>query len=155
MKRFINFTKMIKIGKQLEKMKGNILFWGLLIFLVACSSSNITPNSESVAGTQVSGEDVPSDTVGTTKEFNLIAKKWEFIPSTIEVNGGDKVILNINSVDVDHGFSISAFNVNENLKAGKTTRIEFIADKKGSYTFFCSVFCGSGHPLMKGELIVN
>ena len=41
------------------------------------------------------------------------------------------------------------------IKPGKTTTVEFLADKQGEFTIFCSVFCGSGHPTMKGSLVVK
>ncbi len=89
------------------------------------------------------------------KKFDLIAKQWAFEPSVIRVNQGDSVVLTIKSVDVDHGFGLSAFNVKVDLEPNETATVEFVADKKGTFTFFCSVFCGSGHGSMKGSLIVE
>lgn len=89
------------------------------------------------------------------REFDMTAKKWDFTPSTITVNEGDVVRLNIKSEDVTHGFALFEFGVNERLTPGKTTTVEFIADKAGEYTFFCSVPCGSGHGNMNGKLIVE
>lgn len=59
------------------------------------------------------------------------------------------------STDVDHGLAISAFGVNKTVKAGTTEQIEFVADKQGTFTIFCSVFCGAEHGSMKGTLIVE
>ena len=89
------------------------------------------------------------------KEFKITAKQFSFEPGTIEVNKGDKVRLIVTSVDVPHGFSIREYNINERLDVGKPVTIEFTADKEGSFTTFCSVFCGSGHSSMKGKLIVR
>jgi len=89
------------------------------------------------------------------KEFDITAKQWEFTPSTIRINEGDMVKLNIKNLDVAHGFAIFEFNVNERLPTGKTTVVEFTADKKGEYIFFCSVPCGRGHKDMKGKLVVE
>lgn len=89
------------------------------------------------------------------RSFSMTAKQWSFEPSTITVNKGDKVKLTIKSVDVNHGFAISEFGVNRTLAAGKTEVIEFTADKTGTFSFFCSVMCGSGHKSMKGTLIVK
>jgi cytochrome c oxidase subunit 2 len=33
--------------------------------------------------------------------------------------------------------------------------VEFVADKAGTFTFSCSVYCGKGHRGMKGELVVS
>lgn len=89
------------------------------------------------------------------KEFDIIAKNWEFIPDTIEVNLGDKVELHIKSVDVVHGFALPDFGINEKLEPHQDVHVEFVADKKGIFTFACSVPCGSGHRGMKGQLIVK
>ena len=89
------------------------------------------------------------------KEFSITAKQFEFIPSTITVNTGDTVRLSVTSIDVAHGFSISQFKVSEVLAINETKVIEFVADKAGTYSMFCSVFCGSGHGQMRGTLIVN
>lgn len=89
------------------------------------------------------------------KLFTITAKNWEFSPSTIKVKKGDTVRLTIKSVDVDHGFKLVDFNVNQPLKPGQTATVEFIADKSGSFSFTCNVFCGPGHKDMRGTLIVE
>lgn len=89
------------------------------------------------------------------KEFEIIAKQWEFVPGIITVKQGDNVKLKITSIDVDHGIWLNEFGVNEMLEAGKTVDVEFVADKKGEFSFSCNVFCGSGHGAMRGTLIVK
>ncbi len=89
------------------------------------------------------------------KEFTIEAKQWEFIPSTLTVKQGDLVRLKITSTDVTHGFSLPEFNVNENLEPGRTVTVEFVADKKGTFSFACSVYCGAGHGSMVGQLVVQ
>jgi len=128
-------------------------------------------NGEEVTGTETTTE-IPKVEVTTTpevaptpepettpqvivKEFNIVAKRWDFDPEIIIVDLGDTVMMHVESIDVSHGFSLSSFGVNERLNPGQTTDIEFVADKKGSFTFFCNVFCGSGHGGMRGKLIVE
>ncbi len=98
---------------------------------------------------------VPATVPPAVKKFSITAQNWSFSPSTITVNKGDKVELSIKSVDVNHGFFLSAFNVNKQLKPGETVTASFTADKAGSFSFVCSVFCGSGHASMSGTLIVK
>ena len=92
---------------------------------------------------------------GEVKEFKMTAKQFQFDPATIEVNKGDKVSLIVTSVDVPHGIAIPEYSINERLDPGKPVKIEFTADKQGTFTAYCSVFCGSGHSNMKGKLIVK
>ena len=91
----------------------------------------------------------------TTKEISIIARKWEFDPAVITVKEGDSVKLDITSEDVTHGIVLSTFGIREVLKPGKTSTVEFVADTKGTFSFFCSIPCGSGHSQMKGTLIVE
>src|SRR3989344_4199015 len=93
--------------------------------------------------------------IQNVKTFDLIAKNWEFSPSSISVNQGDKVVLNIKSVDVTHGFKLADFGINKDITPGSTVKVEFTADKKGTFPFSCSVYCGSGHREMTGNLVVN
>jgi len=90
-----------------------------------------------------------------TKEFTMTARQWAFEPSEIKVRTGDAVRLKVKSVDVAHGFGLPDFNIDTRLEPGKETTVEFVANKKGTFTFFCSVFCGQGHKDMKGTLVVE
>ncbi|MBH41541.1 MAG: hypothetical protein CL685_02405 [Candidatus Magasanikbacteria bacterium] len=123
---------------------------------VVIEENNTEPTTPKTEEEKV--EEKPKEVVAPApekKSFSITAKKWEFSPGIITVNKGDEVTLSITSVDVTHGFGLSAFNIKETLEPNKTTTVTFVADKSGSFPFFCSVFCGSGHGGMKGTLIVN
>jgi cytochrome c oxidase subunit II len=115
----------------------------------------VEDRNEPVTTTPVVKPTPKPDPTPAVKNFTITAKNWEFTPGTITVKKGDKVRLTITSVDVDHGFTLSAFNVKVMLKPGETQVVEFTADKVGTFTFFCSVPCGAGHRDMKGTLIVE
>ncbi len=107
---------------------------------------------------QTGGNEIQSTQTQATpdvKEFRITARSWEFEPAIIEVNKGDKVRLIVTSVDVPHGISIPEYGINERLEVGKPVTIEFTAEKEGSFNAFCSVFCGSGHSKMKGQIVVK
>ena len=147
----------------MKKINKIILLLALGIFLVsACSqqkSENLVGQGTPVQQTQQvnSAIETPKETstTGKVKEFKITAKQFAFEPSTIEVNKGDKVRLIVTSTDVPHGIAIKEYGINERLDVGKPVTIEFTADKQGSFTAFCSVFCGSGHGNMKGKIIVK
>lgn len=92
---------------------------------------------------------------GETKEFTIEAFQFGFSPSTIKVNQGDKVRIIASSRDVPHGLAIPEFGVNMYLPGPAPKTIEFIADKKGTFTFYCNIPCGSGHSSMRGQLIIK
>jgi cytochrome c oxidase subunit 2 len=97
----------------------------------------------------------PSPAPQAVKEFTVTAKNWEFAPSSITVKKGDRVRLKITSVDVAHGLALTDFNVSVHVEPGQTQTVEFVADKVGTFTFFCNVFCGEGHRGMKGIFVVQ
>lgn len=92
---------------------------------------------------------------GGVKEFHIVAQRFSFAPDTITVNKGDVVKLTVTSVDVDHGLYIAGYGINVKVKNGEEQTAEFIAEKPGTFTFTCSVYCGSGHSHMNGKLVVN
>ncbi len=89
------------------------------------------------------------------REIKILARKFEFQPSTITVRKGEQVKLIVTSEDVDHGIAIEAFGIDQQVKAKQTKVIELMADREGKFEFSCSVFCGDGHPQMIGQLIVT
>ena len=92
---------------------------------------------------------------GESNEIKVTAKKYEFAPSAIHVKKGDHVKLVITATDKDHGFKLDAFQIDQLLKKGQATTVEFTADRAGTFPFECSHFCGLGHKKMKGELVVE
>ena len=121
------------------RMKQLFFVFGILLFLGGCATVD-------------ENEQAPS---GTVKEFLITAQNWNFTPSTIRVNHGDTVIIHAKTIEGIHGFMIPDFDVNKRLDPGEEITIQFIADKKGTFPFACSVYCGEGHTHMTGTLIVE
>jgi heme/copper-type cytochrome/quinol oxidase subunit 2 len=120
-----------------------------------------SPAVEEVKLPEVTRQPVPAPIVipdpvvqaPAVKTINMTAQQWSFTPSTITVKKGQKVKLVVESVDVDHGLFI--MDINTELKAGTTSVIEFTANEVGTFSFLCSVQCGSGHGGMRGTLVVE
>ncbi len=127
----------------------------LLVFVLGCGTT-IETHSDGDDDHESGGE-IHSGSVSTgeVKEFDMIAKQWEFEPSVIEVNLGDRVDIHVKSVDVAHGFNLPEFGVSERLEPGEVVHVEFVADKRGTFQFICHVPCGQGHSSMNGQLIVK
>lgn len=98
--------------------------------------------------------DTPADPP-PAREIKVTARKFEFLPKTISVHKGEAVKLVVTAEDVDHGFALKAFGINETIKARQTKTIALTADREGRFEFTCSVFCGDGHDDMTGELVVT
>jgi plastocyanin len=97
---------------------------------------------------------------GETKTFKITGENFKFKingadnPDMI-VNYGDKVIIEFSSVGGFHDWVVNEFNAKtKRVNNGETTTIEFIADKKGTFEYYCSV--GTHRQMgMKGKLIVK
>lgn len=89
--------------------------------------------------------------------INLQAAKYEFSPRVIKVKQGQRVTLNMISLDVVHGFALPEFGIEEELPPHEEKTVSFVADRKGNFPFVCNVICGAGHDhaSMVGNLIVE
>ena len=90
----------------------------------------------------------------------LIARAPEYgnwYPRTLRVPYGEEVTIMIRNIDtVTHGFTAPDLNLSlPEIKAGQVKVISFVADRKGSFPFMCTVWCSSRHMEMRGELIVE
>jgi len=82
--------------------------------------------------------------------------QWKFVPDTISARAGQSVELRIYNEDAyPHGFFISELGINEILIPEKETIIHIKPKSSGTYGFYCSVVCGSGHYRMSGRLMVK
>ncbi len=122
------------------------------MIVVEEEGDNEASEQEEMQDQQQTSEDMPS---GESVKITVVAKNWEFEPSVITVKEGQTLDMQIISIDVEHGFSLPDFGINKTLKPGQVEVFSFVADKKGTFSFTCSVFCGEGHRQMTGTLIVE
>ena len=87
--------------------------------------------------------------------IDVVAKKFEFVPGEIRVGRGEVVALRFTAPEVPMGFNLADFNLRADIVPGRVTTVQFTADKAGTFTFLCDVFCGSGHEDMSGTLVVT
>ena len=87
--------------------------------------------------------------------FEIRAKKFSYSPNMLKVNIGDFVRIRLISEDVTHGLFIDGYGQNTSAHPGQDGSLTFMADKRGRYSFRCSVTCGEFHPYMIGYLVVE
>ena len=100
----------------------------------------------------------PSATQGSPEPrvIKVVAKRYAFEPSEIDVTEGERVRLVVRSGDGLHGIEITQFRISKEIPRGKDpVIIEFTADAVGRFPILCSVYCGDGHGEMKGALVVT
>ena len=83
------------------------------------------------------------------------AKVWSFNPGEIVVPQGATVDFILTSEDVIHGFRIPGTTVNAMIVPGQVTRMTYQFKNPGEYPILCHEYCGSGHHLMTGKVIVE
>ena len=144
-------------------MKKIFLFILILfsIFLIACSSKN-----DNISGNIVVENNQPitdSNNIEKTnavKTFVISGENFKFLMDGKEnpdliVNEGDKIRIEFTSGQGFHDFVVDEFNAKTSrVNDGGSTSVEFIADKKGIFEYYCSV--GEHRQTgMKGKLIVK
>lgn len=74
------------------------------------------------------------------KTFTIVGANFSFTPNQITVNKGDTVKIIFQDSDGHHNLSIDGYNVQtQTIDSGQTSEITFIADKTGSFQYYCSV----------------
>jgi plastocyanin len=104
-------------------------------------------------------KDVTNGENGTVKPelrtFNITVKNYAYSPKEIRVKKGDTVKINLNVAEGYHNWTIDEFNAQTaSVSAPENTSVQFVADKVGTFEYYCSV---DGHRLMGlvGKLIVE
>jgi cytochrome c oxidase subunit II len=85
----------------------------------------------------------------------MIGATFFFNPAEINLPAGAEVEFITTSRDVLHGFHIEGTNVNLMLIPGRIGRAEATFEDPGEYRFVCHEYCGAGHHLMYGIVIVG
>ncbi len=96
--------------------------------------------------------------VDGVREFIISAPQWSFDPSVITVNPGETVRFIVTSQDIMHGFAINELGFNLPLSPEVDVATEVVIPRdipEGTYTMYCSIFCGIGHPYMKGTVVIG
>ncbi|MBI2941110.1 MAG: cytochrome c oxidase subunit II [Chloroflexi bacterium] len=119
------------------------------------------PTYAGVVRAQTVGETPPFDQPGVAQlgpgryQVTLLAHTWAFQPNEIRVPAGSEVEFVATSRDVIHGLLIEGTNVNVMLVPGRITRMKARFPRPGEYLFICHEYCGIGHHVMFGKVLVE
>ena len=80
---------------------------------------------------------------------------WSFTPNEIRIPAGSEVTFLATSVDVIHGIHIEGTRVNMMLIPGQIARNTYRFEEPGEHLMVCHEYCGAGHHLMYGRVIVE
>jgi len=109
------------------------------------------------AGQSADQSGAPTAAVGAAafKEFTVTGQNFSYAPSMLAVKKGDTVKIIFKNTGGTHDFRIDEFNAaTKRIGSGEQDTITFVADKAGSFEYYCSV--GSHRQMgMKGTLTVT
>lgn len=84
----------------------------------------------------------------------LLARMWSWYP-VLKLKKGAEYTLHLSSVDLNHGFSLLPVNVNFQVVPGYDYGLRIVPNVAGDFKIVCNEFCGIGHHLMVGKVIVE
>ena len=86
--------------------------------------------------------------------IKIKAKRFDYTPGNLTLKKGQAVVFELTSADVLMGFNLPDFNLRADVVPDKVTRVRFVPDKTGTFTFLCDIFCGTKHEEMNGKITV-
>ena len=130
-----------------------ILAIGIVVFTQGCTWQNSQKPEENTPIEQIVQEE--QQVQPGVKEFEVSGNNFAFSPTEIVVNQGDTVRINFTNSGGFHDLVIDEFNARtKQLADGAKETIEFVADKTGTFEYYCSV--GKHREMgMVGNLIVK
>lgn len=84
----------------------------------------------------------------------LIAQMWRFYP-ILKLKKGQTYRIHVSSLDLQHGLSIQPINMNFHILPGYDHVLTITPTSSGDFSLICNEFCGIGHHLMTGKIIVE
>lgn len=84
----------------------------------------------------------------------LVARMWSWYP-VLRLRLGETYRVHLSSLDLQHGFSLQPLNMNFQVVPGYDHVLTITPTSTGEFTIVCNEFCGIGHNLMFGRIIVE
>ena len=83
----------------------------------------------------------------------LLGRMWQWYP-VLKLQKGVQYTLHLSSADVNHGFSLYPVNLNFQVVPGYDYGLRVVPNRSGDFRIICNEFCGIGHHLMVGKVLV-
>jgi cytochrome c oxidase subunit 2 len=111
------------------------------------------------------GEFIAAYQVGTENGYPVVApppgsdvylmgSMWAWTP-VLKLEKGVEYTLHLSALDVNHGFSLLPLNVNMQVVPGYDYGVRVTPTAAGDFRIVCNEFCGIGHHIMVGRIIVT
>jgi len=87
-------------------------------------------------------------------DIYLLARMWNW-SSVLKLKNNTEYTLHLSAADVNHGFSLFPINVNIQVVPGYDYALRVTPNSAGEFRIICNEFCGIGHHMMIGKVIVE
>jgi mono/diheme cytochrome c family protein/plastocyanin len=85
-----------------------------------------------------------------------VAENGGWTPDVLRAKVGEPLRLRLTSDDVVHGFAVGRMDMESvDVMPGKVTDVMLSFDKPGTYTFYCTRWCGLNHWRVRGTIEVS
>jgi cytochrome c oxidase subunit 2 len=84
----------------------------------------------------------------------LRASMWAWYP-VLKLRKDQTYRLHVSSMDLQHGFGLLPMNMNFQILPGYDHVLTITPTMAGEYSIVCNEFCGIGHHLMTGRILVE
>jgi cytochrome c oxidase subunit II len=84
----------------------------------------------------------------------LLGRMWSWYP-VLKLRKGAEYTLHLSSLDINHGFSLYPVNINFQVIPGYDYGLRIVPTEAGDFGIICNEFCGVGHHMMLGKVIVT
>lgn len=125
------------------------------------NTADVVVEETSDSGDQAAGQEAAAEETGDdamaakAKEFIVEGNNFSFDVKEIKVKKGDTVKIVFNNKEGFHDWVLDEFDAKtKQIKEGESETIEFVADKAGTYEYYCSVGKHRANGMV-GKLIVE
>ncbi len=118
-------------------------------------SMKVDPKAATIAAVGYTGV----HNAGDHYEVKMAVLRSHFQPDVVKIPVGSKVVWRLTNVErannAMHGLAIPGYNISVSSEPGSEQIMEFVADKAGTYPFYCTDFCSALHIEIMGYLLVS
>lgn len=86
----------------------------------------------------------------------VIATRYGYEPDLLRLEAGMPYRFRMMAVDADHGASFN-FRIGSRMiraRAKTLTELKLVFPRPGEFMVYCTVYCGEGHDMMMGQIVV-
>jgi cytochrome c oxidase subunit 2 len=84
----------------------------------------------------------------------VVARMWSWNP-ILKLKKDQTYRVHLSSMDLNHGFSLQPLNMNFQVVPGYDHVLTLTPTSAGTFSIICNEFCGVGHHLMAGKIVVE